>query len=170
MEKYRLDPFDAEELRQLKARYFRFIDTKRWTELRSLFTEDCRFEGLWATANSPEKFVENVSTNFPQEVRSIHHGYMPELKLVGIDRVKAIWSMSDYLEWPIGTRNYLGVGVEDQRGIRGYGYYEDEYRRESGVWRISYLRLSRLHIEPIIGTAPMTAGYPVAVHDPDWLA
>jgi len=33
---------DREAIRQLKARYCRFIDTKEWAAFHELFTEDCR--------------------------------------------------------------------------------------------------------------------------------
>ena len=33
---------DIEEIAQLKARYFRFIDTKDWVAFQDLFTDDCR--------------------------------------------------------------------------------------------------------------------------------
>ena len=34
---------DLEQIRQLKARYCRFIDTKQWTRLAGLFVEGTRF-------------------------------------------------------------------------------------------------------------------------------
>ena len=39
---------DLEQIRQLKARYCRFIDTKQWQLLRTLFTDGARFEGFRA--------------------------------------------------------------------------------------------------------------------------
>ena len=36
----------ARAIAETKARYCRFIDTKQWERLASLFTSDCRFEGL----------------------------------------------------------------------------------------------------------------------------
>ncbi|MFT2520917.1 nuclear transport factor 2 family protein, partial [Escherichia coli] len=38
-------PTVAEELRDLKARYFHYVDLKQWDELRGLFVDDCVFEG-----------------------------------------------------------------------------------------------------------------------------
>jgi 3-phenylpropionate/cinnamic acid dioxygenase small subunit len=34
------DLADIEQIRQLKARYFRFLDTKQWEAWRGLFTDD----------------------------------------------------------------------------------------------------------------------------------
>jgi 3-phenylpropionate/cinnamic acid dioxygenase small subunit len=32
---------DVEQIKELKARYFRFFDTKQWDRWRGLFTDDC---------------------------------------------------------------------------------------------------------------------------------
>ncbi len=33
--------WDIEQIKQLKARYFRFLDTKDWNSFARLFTDDC---------------------------------------------------------------------------------------------------------------------------------
>ncbi len=33
--------WDIEQIKQLKARYFRLMDTKDWAAWRELFTDDC---------------------------------------------------------------------------------------------------------------------------------
>jgi hypothetical protein len=33
--------WDIEQIKQLKARYFRLMDTKDWVAWRDLFTDDC---------------------------------------------------------------------------------------------------------------------------------
>ena len=38
-----MSPEDIEAIRQLKARYFRFVDTKQWDRWGDLFTEDAVF-------------------------------------------------------------------------------------------------------------------------------
>ncbi|WP_285313458.1 hypothetical protein [Pseudarthrobacter sp. fls2-241-R2A-168] len=44
-----------------------------------------------------------------------------------------------------------GAGALPRR--MGYGGYEEEYRRMNGEWKISFMRLARLHLwsEPIAG-------------------
>jgi hypothetical protein len=159
---------DIEEIKQLKARYFRFIDTKQWRRLRGLFTDDAAFEGLWAGGESPDEFVASLSRNLT-EVTSVHHGHMPEIVITGPDTARGIWAMQDYLEWEPGTRGYLGVKIPGQRGVFGYGHYEEEYRREGGEWKISFLRLTRLRIDPIIGDRPPQLGGWLPSSKQDWL-
>lgn len=146
---------DLEEIRLLKSRYFRFVDLKRWTELRGLFTDDCTFEGLWAVGDGVEAFMANISRNL-DGVLSVHHGYMPDLAITGADTASGTWTMTDRLLWEPDSRAYLGVGVPGQRGINGYGYYEETYQRTAKGWQISSMRLSRLTIEPITDPEPPT--------------
>lgn len=142
-----------EEVKTLKARYFRYIDLKHWEALRGLFTPEARFEGLWAAGKDVDAFIANISRNL-EGVFTAHHGYMPELSFLAPDRVSGIWAMSDRLEWVPDSRAYLGVSIPNQRGIHGYGYYEEEYQLTPDGWKIDFLRLSRLHIEPIVSPEP----------------
>lgn len=161
---------DVEAIKRLKARYFRFIDTKQWDALRGLFTDDATFDGLWAAAPTPEDFIGNISRNLGgSDITSVHHGFMPELEPLDGDRVRGVWAMYDYLTWPPGERAYLGVSLPGQWGIRGYGHYEEEYRRAGDTWLISHLRLTRLRIDPLVGEPVPNPDYPFVRATADWL-
>jgi hypothetical protein len=71
---------------------------------------------------------------------------MPELVATGPDSARGIWSMEDFVEWTDGSTVKETPG---SRGFFGYGYYEEEYRREDGRWKISFLRLARLRIDAV---------------------
>jgi hypothetical protein len=141
---------DYEEVRRLKARYFRYIDLKRWPELRTLFSSDARILGFSFSPADPDTFVETVSS-YMSGVVSIHQGFMPQLEPRSDNSIRGIWSMFDQLTWEPGSREEQGFHVPDMWGIRGYGHYEEEYVRTAEGWRISFLRLSRLRIEPLVG-------------------
>ena len=160
---------DHREIHALKARYFRAIDTKRWERMPELFTEDARFEGLWAAADGPRGFVANLERNLGPGTVSVHQGFMPEIVGIAPGLARGVWAMSDYLLWPVDSRAYLGVSLPGQRGIRGYGHYEEEYRFDRGRWRIAVLRLSRLHLEPVLGDEPSGPEHPAARLLDDWL-
>jgi hypothetical protein len=138
---------DRDAIAQLKARYCRFIDTKRWAELRALFTPDCRFEGLGSAPSGAtvDIFVTGISTRFC-DATSIHHCHMPEIKVTGPDTARAVWAMMDYVQWPEG---FAVAEVPGHPGFQGYGHYEEEYRRQDGAWRISFLRLTRLRFDAL---------------------
>jgi hypothetical protein len=73
---------------------------------------------------------------------------MPEILLTSKDTAKGIWAMFDWVEFSMAITSGRGKGY---RGFVGYGHYEEEYRKEAGVWKISFLRLTRLRINPVVG-------------------
>jgi hypothetical protein len=150
---------DREAIKETKARYFRFIDTKQWERWRTVFTDDARFESskVW---DDPDSFVRDVSTSLAP-TRTIHHGHMPEITFTGPDTARVIWAMFDIVEQPQVS--------DGQRGIIGYGHYEEEYRRVGDEWKISFLRLTRLRVDALTGEHPPT--HPIErAHSPAWLS
>jgi hypothetical protein len=155
-----------ERIRGVKARYCRYIDTKQWTRLPSLFTEDCRFEGLGSAPAGADvaTFVSSVSARL-QNTISVHHCHMPEIVLTGPASARGVWAMEDYVEWQDGS---LAKETLGHRGFRGYGHYEEEYRSEHGEWKISFLRLTRLRIDAVPNESPRALMGQLQA-TPDWL-
>jgi hypothetical protein len=129
---------DLEQIRQLKARYFRLMDTKEWDGLAGVFTDDVRIdmsnEGGGVTTSTSEYLpflVANIGG-----VTTVHHGHMPEITFTGDDSAEGIWAMEDELWWPEGS---------PIRHLHGYGHYHESYRRTDNGWRISEMTLTRLH-------------------------
>jgi ketosteroid isomerase-like protein len=134
----------VEEIRQLKARYFRLMDTKQWDDWAELFTEDCV---AWVedqpdvTYTSRDQFVSSTSSILADAVTT-HHGHMPEITLDPAgdgERAQGIWAMEDYVQIPTPDGDIT---------LRGYGHYHERYRRGSdGRWRIAWLRLERVRVD-----------------------
>jgi uncharacterized protein (TIGR02246 family) len=137
------DHDDIEAIRRLKARYFRTLDTKDWDGFGQVFTEDAVMDvpEVDSISHGREAIVAMV-TNTLAKARTVHHGHMPEIDLTGPDTASGIWAMEDYNEWPPRESG-------ERVGIRGYGHYREEYRREDGEWRISRCRLDRLRVDPL---------------------
>jgi SnoaL-like domain len=134
---------DIEAIKQLKARYFRFMDAKRWADWAMVFAVDAVMDVPEAdmVTHGRAEIVRNVSTVL-EGARTAHHGHMPEIEITGPDTARGIWAMFDLVEWPAkedGTRV----------GITGIGHYFDEYVREDGEWRIARSRLERLRVDPL---------------------
>ena len=130
-----------EAIRQVKARYCRFIDTKHWQRLEQLFTPDAHLEGLGSApdGSTPASFVEGIAARFATAV-SVHHVHAPEIVMVEPGHARGIWSMMDYVQFqPGGT----SAKVPAERGWFGWGYYEEEYVLRDDVWLISFMRLAR---------------------------
>ena len=155
---------DLAAIGSLKARYCRFIDTKRWAELEALFTPDARFEGLGSAPDGAARstFVNGIAARF-QHATSVHHCHMPEIILIAPGVARGIWAMTDYVQWPDGMP---AAEVPGHCGFHGYGHYEEEYRKADGQWRISFLRLTRLRFDALpTGHAPPRPGRLQASND-----
>lgn len=127
---------DIEEIKQLKARYFRYLDLHWWHELRELFTDDAVFEIGESTSSpgSADEFVASVGRHL-SEAMSVHHGHTPEIRIVDAESAHGIWAMFDLVE-PSPNSGYPA--------LTGFGHYTEDYRKVRGRWRIARLRLTRL--------------------------
>jgi hypothetical protein len=131
-----------EEIKQLKARYFRLLDTKQWDEWGQVFATNSVMEVPEAqmVVTGRKEIVKSVSDSLTG-ARTVHQGHMAEVRLTGEGRASGVWAMFDYVEWP---------EQEGRRvGIQGYGHYLEEYLLEDGEWRISHLRLERLRVDQL---------------------
>ncbi len=133
---------DIEAIKQLKARYFRLMDQKRWDEWGQVFAEDCVMEVPEAEMvnHGRQEIVANVSGALVGTVTT-HHGHMPEIEITGDGTARGVWAMFDYVEW--------SQGDGARTGLKGYGHYLEEYVREDGEWRIARIRLERLRVDPL---------------------
>jgi uncharacterized protein (TIGR02246 family) len=132
---------DIEEIKHLKARYFRTLDDKDWDGFAQVFTEDAVLENpeVDRVHHGREAIKEAVSAELVG-TRTVHHGHMPELDITGPDTASGVWAMFDYVERPISEDG-------NRSGIRGYGHYFEEYIRQDGEWHIAKLRLTRLRVD-----------------------
>jgi hypothetical protein len=126
----------VEDIKLLKARYFRYLDLHWWEELRRLFTDDARFDIGESSSKpaTPEDFLNSVTGHLGTAM-TVHHGHMPEIVIVDAEHAHGIWAMFDLVE-PASTSGYPV--------LTGFGHYTEEYRRVDGQWRIVLLRLTRL--------------------------
>jgi hypothetical protein len=132
-----------EEIKQLKARYFRLMDTKRWDEWGEVFATGCVMEVPEADmVNAGRAAIVEAVSSALTGATTAHHGHMPEIEVTGPDTARGVWAMFDYVEWitPEGG---------DRVGLQGYGHYHEEYVREDGAWRIARTRLERIRVDPL---------------------
>lgn len=138
---------EIEAIKQLKARYFRYMDTKQWDRWGMVWTEDAELHNPSAR---PEPVVGRaaiqslVSTALATSV-SIHHGHMPEITITGEREAHGVWAMYDLV---IGHQAAGLLAGQSSRTLRGYGHYIEQYRKDpDGEWRIRRLELRRLHVD-----------------------
>jgi hypothetical protein len=128
-----------EEIKVLKARYFRFVDLKEWSALRSLFCEHATIHYTDGdqgpqTLDAAMIFVRTALS----DSISLHHGHMPEIEITAPNRAHAIWSMEDRVFWPENSTNPFGI-----LKMHGVGHYHETYERHDR-WLIATLKLTRL--------------------------
>jgi hypothetical protein len=135
-----------DELRELKARYWRFVDTKQWDAFVELFADGATFADHGADFRCADR--EEIATKIPaalERVISIHHGHQHELEILDADRAKGIWVMEDYLIYS-GENQFPGVDLSTS-AVHGYGHYVEEYARHDGAWKFAKIDLYRLRLE-----------------------
>lgn len=121
---------EIEAIKQLKYRYFRCLDCKRWDEMAEVFTADatCAYDSGKYSYSGREAIVTFLRGALGSaSVISMHQGHSPEIVLEGPDAAKATWYLEDYL-----------IFSEANTRLRGAAFYHDEYRKDAGVWRIKH--------------------------------
>jgi hypothetical protein len=127
---------DVEEIKKLKARYFRSLDAKDWDLYASVFAEDCVVDLRGAGGALYEGRADFVAyASSLKLVQSVHQGHMPEIELLSPTSATGIWALEDYNLWEDGTQN------------NGWGHYLETYEKIAGHWAIKTMKLSYLRIE-----------------------
>ncbi|MEV5385619.1 nuclear transport factor 2 family protein [Streptomyces sp. NPDC052721] len=137
---------DVEDIRQVKARYFRYLDSKQWSKLAALFTAHPTID-VGAKYSSGKELAEKTAALLG-DAPTAHQGFLPEIEVRG-NRASAIWAMEDYVSFPPGS-SY-------KNGFHGYGQYHDTYQRINGHWYISSTVLSRFREDPVPNWTPSAA-------------
>ena len=138
---------ELESIKQLKARYFRCMDTKDWEGWRRVFTEDAslEFDLAVSTLGRPgqpapklvgrDAILAYVSEAFATN-QTVHHGHMPEIELLSETRARGVWAMEDIVD-------------DGDRVVHGYGHYHETYEKVGGDWRIASVHLTRIRMSQV---------------------
>ena len=128
---------DLEAIRQLKARYFRTMDTKDWAGMRQVFTDDVVID----TTASGGSVVEGADAfmTFLEETlgaaTTVHQGHTPEIALTSDTTATGVWALNDIVIFPTGVR------------LDGYGHYHETYEKSDAGWRIKTQKITRLRLD-----------------------
>ena len=143
---------ELEAIRQLKARYCRFLDAKDADGWRSVFSDDVVVQLDMAVSTggadpmtalaaegpgSRDNFVPMVLGSL-ENAATMHHCHTPEIAVTSPVTATGIWAMEDWI--------IFGNGNE----LHGAGHYHETYEKQDGTWRIRTLHLTRT-IQQITG-------------------
>lgn len=129
------DADEIEAIRQLKYRYFRFLDQKRFDDLRALCTDDCTFAyhaGTYTYPNPDAAVAFLRERMYRDDCLSLHQGHHPEITLHSPTTASGTWYLQDVVF-------FLKQGTR----LEGNGWYQDRYTKIGGDWKISHTGYDR---------------------------
>jgi hypothetical protein len=131
-----------EDIRTLKARRDRAVDTKDWVLLESLHAPDHTSYNAdyppWTTA---AEMIANVQV-IMEHLKTAHHSHTPEITLEAPDRASGIWAMSGLSVWNQGEKEHWFLGM---------GHYYETYDKIQGGWLFTSRRLQSLFTQRSAG-------------------
>jgi hypothetical protein len=131
---------DIEEIKQLKARHCRLVDTKDWAGwAETCLTEDFHLDSGGGVQDGRDVVVASVSGALDNG-STVHHIYPPEIRLTGPDTATGVWPMEDWIRITVGGNPVA---------FHGCGHYHEEYVRTDQGWRIKSSVQTRLRIDPL---------------------
>lgn len=125
-----------ESIKQLKARYCRYLDTKDWTAWRTIFADDFASDTAEAGGKvivGADDFVAftRKALGRPSQATA-HQVHAPEIELTSVTTARGVWALQDVVRF--------GPGVS----LVGYGHYHETYEYIAGRWLIKSSKLTRL--------------------------
>jgi hypothetical protein len=132
---------EIEAIKQLKARYCRYLDTKDWQAWRGLFADDFLSDTSQAggkVINGADEFVAFTRKGLRNQA-TVHQVHAPEIELTSPTTARGVWALEDVVRF--------GPGVN----LRGYGHYTETYEKMDGQWLFKSSTLTRLR-EDIFNT------------------
>ena len=125
---------DIEAIRKLKAAYFRCVDQNLWDELEEVFTGDATADyGPDIKLDGRKAIIDFLKKTVGKDAfTTAHHGHNAEIEITGETTARAKWALQDRL---------IIRGIST---LTGWGYYDEEYVKENGQWRIKSTAISRL--------------------------
>jgi hypothetical protein len=124
-----------EELRQLKYRYLRTLDTKDWDAFADTLSADATADyGERLSFTGRDAITAYMRKTLTPAIITVHQVHHPELSIEG-DTATGSWALDDTV-----------VVTEHRMLLRGAAYYEDRYTRDAdGAWRIAHTGYRRLY-------------------------
>ena len=125
-----------EAIKQLKARYFRALDTNDWGLFASTLTNECigdYSDGDLAFKNRDEivSFMRNNLSG--KKMLTLHQGHTPEITLLDKNNASGTWYLEDTV-----------LALKANLRIYGAAIYTDEYHKEQSEWRINTTSYKRI--------------------------
>jgi SnoaL-like domain len=123
-------------VKQLKARYCRYLDAKDWAAWRAIFTDDFVSDTSEAGGKlivGADDFVAFTRKSIGRPAQATaHQVHAPEIEVTSETTAQGVWALQDVVRF--------GPGLT----LVGYGHYHETYENIAGQWFIKSSRLTRL--------------------------
>jgi bile-acid 7alpha-dehydratase len=134
-----VDLQEIEAIKRLKYKYVRCLDQKRWAELAECFVEEATSaygDGKFSYAGRDNIMEFLRSALGPDSMLTSHRVHQPEIDLTSPTTATGIWALEDTV-----------IETSANITIRGSGFYEDEYVKMAGQWKITSTGYKRIFEE-----------------------
>jgi len=141
-----------EAIRNLKAKYWRGVDTADGALVRSILASDCVLDYMGCCTDPvtgkdhmPQMNIvlrgrdswQTENLEGPRIV-TVHQGHQAEIEVTGETTANGLWVFTD--------RFFIPPGGPFTR-LTGYGHYHETYAVEGGAWKLKTTRITRLWVE-----------------------
>jgi hypothetical protein len=126
---------DIEAIKNLKARYWNSVDTKQWEVLADCYTADVVFQSPQLGIMDGRDYIIKVLKRAMKNVKTSHQGHNPEIEIQNTTHACGRWALNDRME------------MAPNKYFCGYGYYQDDYIKENGCWKINKSTLTYIFQE-----------------------
>ncbi len=117
---------DIDRICQLKYRYLRTLDTKRWDEFADCFLPEATGDYNGLVFADRAALVAYMRENLGEGLLTLHQAHHPEIAVDG-DTATGRWYLQDKVIVP--AFNFM---------LEGAAFYEDRYARTPDGWRVAH--------------------------------
>ena len=139
------------DIRDLKAKYWRGVDTVDGDLVRSILHPDCELDyrgcmtdpvtgiDIMPQMNLVMRGRDSWQTGTLEGTRAVtvHQGHQAEIAITSSTTATGIWAFSD--------RFFMPPGAPFAR-LTGFGHYHDTYEKVAGHWLLKTTRITRLRV------------------------
>lgn len=117
---------DLEQIRRLKYRYLRTLDTKQWEEFADCFVPEATGDYNGLVFDDRAALVAYMRENLGEGMLTMHQVHHPEIDVDG-DTATGRWYLQDKVIVP--AFDFM---------LEGAAFYEDRYARTPDGWRVTH--------------------------------
>ena len=128
---------DIEAIRKLKFNYWLCVDNKRWTDLADCLAEDLVFDLSGVKTEGRKNFIRSVRGLLDRgSIVSSHQGHQSNIEITSERTAKGSWAFRDVI-----------INSQTDAQFKGRAYYDEEYEKEKGEWKIKRIKISYVYSE-----------------------